>query len=289
MKQQEAPDVKVLLQEGEHSKYIPFCENFTVCTFNMERINFLNIEVDNLTMNQAVAEIERMVLNRSNAYLVTPNVNHIILVEENEKFRNAYEDANLVLTDGKPLIWISKYLGVPIVEKVSGSDLFPCVCEMAAAKGYSVYLLGAAQGVADKAARNLKNRFPGLNIVGTYSPSYGFEKDEAEINEIISKINLAHPDILAVSFGSPKGEIFIHQYRSRLNVPVSMQIGATLDFMAGTLKRSPRWMSACGIEWLYRITREPTRLAGRYWYDAKKIIPIVRKYKNLERRNENSD
>lgn len=255
----------------------------------MGRIKFLNIEVDNLTMKQTVEEIERLILKRGNAYLVTPNVNHIVLVEENEAFQNACREADLVVTDGKPLVWISRKLGNPIVEKVSGSDLFPCVCEMAAIKGYSVFLLGAAEGIADKAAKNLKEKYPGLKVSGTYSPVFGFEKDETEIDNIIQKVNQADPDILAVSLGSPKGEIFIHQNLSRLNVPISMQIGAAMDFIAGNVKRAPQWMSACGIEWLYRTIREPKRLAGRYWHDAKKIVPIIKKYKKLENCDENPD
>lgn len=245
----------------------------------MARIDFLNIQVDNLTMEQAVAEIEKLIRKKSNAYVVTPNMDHIVMLEENAAFQAVYRDADLVLTDGKPLIWISKYLGKPIAEKVSGSDLLPRVCALAAEKGYSLYILGAAEGVAHKAAEKLTQTYPGLKIAGTYSPSYGFEKNEKEVSAVIQRIRQAQPDILAVSLGSPKGELFIHQHRFEMNVPVAMQVGAAVDFVAGNVKRAPRWMSSCGLEWLYRTMQEPKRLAGRYFNDARKILPIIKKYK----------
>ena len=245
----------------------------------MARIAFLNTKIDNLTMNQAIEEIDRLIVNPKNAYLVTPNLDHIVFLEEDEEFRRVYDNADLILADGKPLIWISKYLKKPIVEKVSGSDMFPRVCEMAAQKGYSIYILGAAQGVAAKAADELVMAYTGLKIVGTFSPAYGFEKEQEELHSVIQRIRDAHPDILAVSLGSPKGEKFIYKYFDELNVPMSMSIGATIDFIAGNVQRAPKWMSDHGLEWLYRTMKEPGRLAKRYWKDARAIIPIIRKYK----------
>lgn len=250
----------------------------------MGKIDFLNIKVDNLTMDQAIDKIEQLVIPKGCSYVVTPNVDHIVRVEDDEEFKKVYDDADLVLTDGMPLIWISRYLHNPIVEKVSGSDLLPRVCEMAAKKGFRVYILGAAEGVAEKAAENLVHTYPGLKIVGTCSPSYGFEKNNDEICKIIQKVNNAQPDILAVSLGSPKGEKFIYKYLDQLNVPLSMQIGAAVDFLAGNVKRAPKWMSNCGLEWLYRTIMEPKRLAKRYYHDAIKIGPIIKKYKKVNKK-----
>jgi len=128
-------------------------------------------------------------------------------------------------------------------------------------------------------------RYRNLKIVGTYSPSYGFENKPTEVEEIIQSILSLKPDILAVSLGSPKGEKFIYQHREKLNVPVSMSIGATIDFEAGNVKRAPLWMSKCGLEWLYRTMKEPKRLAKRYWRDACEIIPIVIKYRKYSKKN----
>lgn len=245
----------------------------------MSRIKFLNTHIDNVTMSEAINRIDQLVQKHENSYVVTPNLDHIVMIEKELLFKEIYDNASLILTDGQPLIWISKFKRKPIIEKVSGSDLFPNVCELAAKKGYSIFILGAAEGVADKAAANLCKRYPKLIISGTYSPSFGFENKVSEMAKIHSMISEVKPDILAVSLGSPKGEIFIYKNKEALDVPVSMSIGATIDFEAGNVARAPRWMSNCGLEWLYRTMKEPKRLAKRYWNDAISIIPIMIKYK----------
>lgn len=245
----------------------------------MSRITFLNTEIDNLTMVEAIEEIDKLVVNRKPSYVVTPNVDHIVKLETDEEFKEVYKNADLILTDGMPLIWISKIKTTPIKEKVSGSDLFPKVCELAAKKSYKMFLLGAAEGVAAKAAKNLKERFNELNIVGTYSPSYGFEKKEDEIEKIIKMINEVKPDILAVGLGAPKQEKFIYKYNNRLNVPVSLAIGASIDFEAGNIERAPKFMQKCGLEWFYRLFKEPKRMFKRYLVDDLAILRIALKYK----------
>lgn len=247
----------------------------------MSRIKFLNTEVDNLTIHEAVERVEELILNKKPSYVVTPNVDHIVKLETDKEFQQVYKDADLILTDGMPLIWISKIKKTPIKEKVSGSDLFPEVCKLAAKKGYKVFLLGAAEGVAVKAAENLEAKYNGLNVVGTYSPSYGFENKENEIENIISMINEAKPDILAVGLGAPKQEKFLYKYRNRFNVPVSLAIGASIDFEAGKIKRAPYWMQKLGMEWLYRLIKEPKRMFKRYIIDDLKIIKIFMKYRGI--------
>lgn len=245
----------------------------------MTRIKFLNIEVDNLTMQESLDSIDSLIKRRQPSYVVTPNVDHIVKLEKDLEFREVYKNADLILTDGMPLIWISKLLKNPIKEKVSGSDLFPKVCELAAEKSYSIFLLGAAEGVAEKAAKNLSNKYNKLNISGIYSPSYGFENNEEEINKIISIINTVKPDILAVGVGAPKQEKFIYKYKEQLNVPISLAIGASIDFEAGNIKRSPRWMQKVGLEWFYRFIKEPKRMFKRYFIDDLKIFEIYFKYR----------
>lgn len=244
----------------------------------MSRMNFLNTEVDNLTMNEAIEKAEELILNKKPSYVVTPNVDHIVKLETDKEFQDVYKNADLILTDGTPLIWISKMKGNPIKEKISGSDFFPKICERAAEKGYSVFLLGAAEGVAAKAAENLREKYKGLNIVGTYSPSYGFEKKDNEIKYIIKMINDVKPDILAVGLGAPKQEKFIYKYKNQLSVPISLAIGASIDFEAGNIKRAPKWMQKNGLEWFYRLCKEPKRMFKRYIIDDLKIIKLARKY-----------
>lgn len=245
----------------------------------MSRIKFLNTEVDNLTMDEAIERIEQLILEKKPSYVVTPNVDHIVKLEDDEEFQNVYKEADLILTDGMPLIWISNFKRIKIKEKLSGSDLFPKVCDLASKKGYKVFLLGAAEGVAAKAAENLKDKYDGLNVVGTYSPSYGFEKNKEEIEKIIEMINTVKPDVLAVGLGAPKQEKFLYNYKNRLNVPVSLAIGASIDFEAGNINRAPKWMQSSGLEWFYRLCKEPKRMFKRYIIDDMKIAKLVIKYK----------
>lgn len=246
----------------------------------MARIKFLNTYIDSLTMQEAVNEAEKLIEKPGCSYIVTPNLDHIVMLETDKEFAEIYSNADLILADGKPLIWISKLLKKPIKEKISGSDFFPRMCNMCAEKGYSIFILGAAEGVADKAAENLSNKFKGLKIAGTYSPPFGFEKNEKELEKIYRIVKGTSPDVLAVSLGSPKGEKFLYRRLAEYGVSLGISIGATIDFEAGNVKRAPKWMSENGLEWLFRITQDPKRLIKRYWNDAVKIIPIIRRYKN---------
>lgn len=245
----------------------------------MTRMRLMNTEIDNLTMDETLDAIDSLIKEDNCSYVVTPNVDHIVQLEKDEELKRVYKNASLILTDGKPLIWISNWYKTPIKEKISGSDLFPRVCELAAKKGYTMYLLGAAEGVADKAAKNLMDKYKGLNIVGTYSPPFGFEKDKVELKKIERQIQEVHPDILIVGLGCPKQEKYMYHHCKELDVPISFGLGASIDFEAGNIKRAPRWMSEHGLEWLYRITQDPKRLAKRYLVDDMKIISIARKYR----------
>jgi glycosyltransferase, WecB/TagA/CpsF family len=233
-------------------------------------------------MDESIDYIDKLIKRKKNSYVVTPNVDHIVKLENDSEFLEVYNNADLVLTDGMPLVWISKFLKTPIKEKVSGSDLFPKVCKLADEKGYSIFLLGAAEGIAIKAAENLKNKYKNLNIVGTFSPSYGFEKSKSEIEEIIKKVNEAKPDILAVGLGAPKQEKFIYKYKNKLNVPISLAIGASIDFEAGNIERAPKWMQKSGLEWFYRFLKEPKRMFKRYFIDDLKIIKVLIKYRGVK-------
>ena len=250
----------------------------------MSRIKFMNTEVDNLTMDEALDRIDELIQENRSAYVVTPNVDHLVQLERGGELTEVYKHADLILTDGKPLIWISKWYGTPIKEKISGSDLFPRLCALAANKRYKMYFLGAAEGVAAKAAENLEKRFSGLQVAGTYSPPFGFEKDEAEMEKIKRQIKDVKPHILIVGLGCPKQELFILHHRKELGVPISLGLGASLDFEAGNIKRAPKWMADHGLEWLFRITQDPKRMAKRYLVDDRKILGLAWKYRNNGRK-----
>ncbi len=247
---------------------------------NEKRMNFLNIEIDNVNMEEAINEVKNLIEAPGYHYVVTPNVAHIVTLEKDLEFQKVYKDADLILTDGMPLIWISKLYKTPIKEKVSGSDIFPLICAMAVENQYKVFILGAAEGVAAKAAENLKNKCPGLQVVGTYSPPYGFEKDNNEVEKVVDIVNNANPHILFVGLGAPKQEKFIHKYKEQLKVPISLGIGAAIDFEAGNVKRAPKWMQKSGLEGFYRFVKEPKRMFKRVFIDDFKIFPLVFKYRN---------
>lgn len=242
-------------------------------------MRFLNTRIDNLTFDEALERIEALVDEGKGGYVVTPNVDHIIQLEHNERFREAYEQADLVLTDGQPLIWISRLLKTPIKEKISGSDLFPRLCSLAARKGYTMFFLGAAEGVAQRAAEKLIQKNPGLQIAGTFSPPFGFEKDQKQMQTVWSMIHEAKPDILVVCLGTPKQELFLRKNREKLTGMLAFGLGASFDFEAGIVRRAPRWMQRCGLEWFYRLCREPKRLFKRYLVDDVKILSLVWKYR----------
>ena len=245
----------------------------------MARMKFMNTEIDNLTMQETLQAINQLIQENKSAYVVTPNVDHIVQLETNRELQEVYKNAALILTDGKPLLWIANWYGTPIKEKISGSDLFPLLCNMAAAKGYKMFFLGAAEGVAKRAADNLTMKYKGLQVVGTYSPPFGFENNKNEMDKIKNMIKASKPDILIVGLGCPKQEKFMYHHCKELGVPISFGLGASFDFEAGNIKRAPRWMANHGLEWLFRITQDPKRMAKRYLVDDRKILGLAIKYR----------
>ncbi|MEX2093848.1 MAG: WecB/TagA/CpsF family glycosyltransferase, partial [Pirellulales bacterium] len=199
-------------------------------------------------------------------YVVTPNVDHAVMFQQCSDLREAYADASLVLADGLPLVVASHFFRKSLPERVAGSDLVPRL--LASGKPLRVFLLGAAPGVAEVAAHRIRMQWPGVQVVGTYSPPLGFEHDAAENERILAAVAAAQPDLLIVGFGAPKQELWVHQNRRQLQAKVAICAGATIDFLAGHRRRSPLWMRRAGLEWLHRVASEPRRLAGRYARDA---------------------
>lgn len=252
----------------------------------MSRIKLMNIMIDNLLMNEALDAIVSIIDKKEKILVVTPNVDHIVKLEGNARFQNAYENAGLVLVDGTPIMWIAKWYGTPLKEKITGPRLTDKIFELASQKGYGVFILGAGDGVAEIAAQKMRQKYSNCNVVGTYSPQYGFEKNRQETNNIIQKINQCKPDLLVAGMGSPKTEIFLNEHIQDLDTHVAVSIGAAIDFMAGTVERCPEWINKIGMEWFYRFVKEPRRMFKRYFIDDIKILNIAFKYKNGRKKNE---
>lgn len=245
----------------------------------MEKQPLLNTYVNSVDMNETLSAIDEMIFSSKKRYIVAINVDVIMKIENDPYLKEITDNADMVLVDGKPLIWIAKYHNRPVKAKISGSDMIPLLCERATEKGYSIFIIGGKNGIAKKAKENLEKDYPGINVIGTYAPPFGFEKDEVELEKINEMITTAHPDLLIVCFGCPKQEKWIYENYNKYDAKVSICAGATVDFLAGNVKRAPRWISECGFEWLYRFFKEPKRMFRRYFIDDVKIFGLIRKYK----------
>ena len=245
----------------------------------MEKQPLLNTYVNNVNMDETVRAIEDMIASEKKSYIVAINVDVVIKIENDRYLKEITDKADMVLVDGKPLEWIAKWHKRPIKAKISGSDLVPILCKRAAEKGYSIFIIGGKEGIAEKAKQNLERDLPGIRIVGTYAPPFGFEKDEKELNRINEMISIAHPDLLIACFGCPKQEKWIYENYQKYDAKVSVCAGATVDFLAGNVNRAPRWMSEHGLEWFYRFLQEPKRMFKRYFVDDVKIIGLIKKYR----------
>lgn len=223
------------------------------------QIDILNVSIDNLSMHELLDQLHSGVV-------LTPNVDHVMKLQKDSDFLRAYALADYRVCDSQVLMYASKFLGTPFKEKVSGSDLFPRFCEFHKHNdSITVFLLGGAEGVAAQAKSNINERLHREIVIGAHSPSFGFEKNEQECLEIVEMINQSKATVLAVGVGAPKQEKWIYKYKHKLpHVKIFMAVGATLDFEAGVLKRSPKWMSDLGVEWLFRIYCDPQRLWKRY-------------------------
>lgn len=224
-----------------------------------KKVTILNLPIDNFYIDELLEELRQGVV-------FTPNVDHLMKLQWDADFYRVYTAADYKVCDSQVLMFAGLFLGTPFKQKISGSDFFPIFCQHHKQnEAIKIFLLGGAPGVADT-ARDKINRSIGREIiVGSHSPSFGFEKNEQECAEIIDFINQSGATVLAVGVGAPKQEKWIYKYKDCFpNIKIFFAVGATIDFEAGILKRAPKWMSVLGMEWLFRITRDPKRLWKRY-------------------------
>ena len=218
------------------------------------RIDVLGTKFDDLTMDEALARGEALMEKHAASYVVTPNPEIVMLCREDAATAAAVEAASLVIADGIGVIYGAKILGTPIKQKLPGIDFTTALMERMAKKGQSVFLFGAKPGVAEAAAEKLQKRFPGLVIAGTND---GYFSDDAPI---VSKISAAKPDLLLVCLGAPKQEKWMHSHTGTIDVGLMIGAGGSLDVFAGTVERAPEKWRKAGLEWLYRLLKEPKRI-----------------------------
>ena len=240
------------------------------------RIDICGIGIDVLSFDEVVQNIKKhLTAGKRPEYVVTPNAHHILLLQKDEKFREIYRNAFLSVPDGVSLLWAAKALGTPLKGRVNGTDLMDKLCEICSKKETKIFFLGGRPGAAEQAKHIYEKRHPGIRIVGTHCPPYGFETVSSELEVICRKIKKTRPDLLFVGLGAPKQEYWIYNHYRKLNVRLSIGIGVSFEFVSNMVNRAPVMMQRLGLEWLHRVAVEPRRLCKRYFAGNPEFLWLV--------------
>jgi N-acetylglucosaminyldiphosphoundecaprenol N-acetyl-beta-D-mannosaminyltransferase len=238
-------------------------------------VDILGCRVSKVSLEGALEAVERMLKSGAKHQVVCLTVNSIIAAYKDPRLRSLYNGASLALPDGIPVVWASRLLGAAVPGRAAGPDLLLATSAMAARRGYTFYLMGGGNGIAERLAEALHGRYPGLRVVGAYSPPF-HEEFPPEVNaRIVARINAAKPDILWIGLGAPKQERWIAENLERLSVRVAIGVGAAFEMYGSSVGRAPLWMQRSGLEWLFRLLREPRRLFRRYLIEAPPFLPLV--------------
>ena len=242
----------------------------------MNTVNILNVAIHNLSMSELLEH-----LDSSGGFVVTPNIDHLMKLRTDPELQEAYRQSDYRVCDSKIVQYASKFLGTPLIEKISGSDLFPAFYEKNRENSnIKIFLLGSEKKIAQQAQNKINQKLGREIVIDFHSPAFGFEKDYEECEKVIEKIRNSGATVLAVGLGAPKQEKWISKYKNQLpNIKTFLAIGATIDFEAGYKLRSPRWMSEAGLEWLHRLLSEPQRLWKRYLIESTPFFWLILKQK----------
>ncbi len=233
--------------------------------FERPLVSILGLPFDAIGVDQAVQRIRADAFARRRCFISTPNLNFAIAAHSDDAFRDSVLRSDLSLIDGMPLVWIARLLGLPIRERVAGSDVFEAL-QAHAGPPITVYLFGAPPGAAATACERINRRGGGVRCVGHDSPGFG-SIESMSSDEQIARINDSGAQFVVVALGAKKGQAWIEHNASRLTAPVLAHLGAVVNFAAGSVLRAPRWMQRAGLEWIWRIKEEPG-LWRRYWGDG---------------------
>ena len=241
----------------------------------MKSVNILNVSIDNLSLLELLKKL------KVGGVVFTPNIDHIMKLQKDPSFYHIYHQADYRVCDSQLLMMAARFLGQPIKEKISGSDLFPAFYRhYQHDEEVKIFLLGGAKGTAELARQNINAKVGREIIIDSYCPPFGFEKDEAECAKILKLINNSGATVLAVGVGAPKQEKWINKYKSCLdNIKTFLAIGATIEFEAEYRTRAPKWISQAGLEWFYRLIQEPKRLWKRYLLEDIPFFFLILKQK----------
>lgn len=241
--------------------------------WGIRRVRVGRLWLDALTAGEALERIDALVAGGAGGSVFTPNVDHVVTAEDDGAFRAAYAQASLSLADGQALVWATRLLGTPVPEKVSGSDLIWPLMQRAAAARWGVYLLGGAPGAAEAAAARLRREL-GVRIAGVDAPRIAVDGDPGE-RAVVERVRRSGAQVVVVGLGAPKQERFIHRAAPDLGPAVAFGLGASIDFLAGRVRRAPRWISRAGLEWAFRLAQEPRRLAHRYLVKDPRFLGVL--------------
>lgn len=269
----------VTQEEKKFLRHQQLCRLFGFKNIFARRVVICGVTISNLTMKSAIRAIDKLIQERAPSAIFTPNIDHIVKLQDDREFKKAYNEASIVVADGMPVVWASAFFGTPLMERIAGSDLFFELCAHSAKREYRLFFLGGRPGSVEMAAEALRKKYPSIKIEGTYSPPLGFENDKDENKKIVDMIKTAEPDILFVGLGAPKQEKWIYRYKDEYRVPVSVGVGGTFEFFSGMVKRAPKWMRRAGLEWFWRLMVEPRRLWKRYLVDDMKFFWLALKEK----------
>lgn len=221
-----------------------------------------------VTLDESIEWIGRLIARGTPEYLITANLNYVMLTARQPALVEISRGAAGIFADGMPIVWRSRYgASTSLPERVAGSEMIYRIAQASARLGWRIYFLGAAPGVAQACADRLAELYPGMRVAGVESPPFR-DLTPQEATEQEERIRAARPDVLLVAFGQPKGEQWIAARYRRLGVPVSIQLGASFDFVAGTASRAPAAWQKIGMEWAYRMLSNPRRLVPRYAENA---------------------
>ena len=241
------------------------------------REKLLSSFFDNVTFDQVCRVVDEHVGSHDPGYMMSLNLDIMIRADKDPVFADALVGADLILMDSAPLIKVASKRGIECVEKLSGSDLMPRICEHAARRGYTCAIVGGMPGVPEKAAEELAAQFPGLVFKKAISPEFGFEKNSESLNAVIGQIADLGADILFLCLGEPKSGLLVREHLGDMGVSFVFNVGAAVDFAAGNVNRAPKWMQDHGFEWLYRFLKEPKRLFKRYFIDSWHFVAICQR------------
>ena len=241
----------------------------------IEKINILGVHFSNLDEPELIGLLDERITEAQKTQVCFVPTNSILAARKSKFVMDVYNCADVVMCDGVPVQWASRMLGTPLKQRLTGFDFFPHFIQHCAQKNYSVYFLGAKEGVAKQLAAQYQSRYPGISVPGYFTPPFAAAFSDVQNKAMLSAINAANPDVLFVSLTAPKQDIWIHQQLEHLNVKLAIGVGAAFDSEAGSLRRAPIFMQQMGLEWFYRFLQEPGRMFRRYFIEAPVFVPLV--------------